>query len=89
MNKYFELGLESYSVFPDGMIIISFSDSEGFGYISEIELDQDCKKYESEIINNLRKYIVYYCAHFGGQSLIGKKMIFDLAEPNGNIFRIV
>jgi len=25
MNEYFELGLESYNVFPDGMITISFS----------------------------------------------------------------
>ena len=35
------------------------------------------------------KYIVCYCSHFGGQSLAGKKMIFDLTEPNGNIVRIV
>lgn len=89
MNEYFELGLESYNVSSNGMIIISFSDNIGFPYMSEITLKQDCAMYDSQVIENLRKYIVCYCAHFGEQSLIGKKMIFDLAEPNGNILRIV
>ena len=89
MNEYFELGLESYNVFPDGMITISFSDNIGFPYMSEITLKQDCAMYNSQVIENLRKYIACYCAHFGGQSLVGKKLIFDLAEPNGNILRIV
>ena len=57
--------------------------------MSEITLKQDCAMYNSQVIENLRKYIACYCAHFGGQSLVGKKLIFDLAEPNGNILRIV
>jgi hypothetical protein len=89
MNEYFELGLASYDVLDNGMIVVSFSDNVAFTYVNELSLDQDCVSYDNEVIENLRKYIVCYCAHFGGASLAGKKMIFDLSEPNGNIVRIV
>lgn len=89
MDEYFELGLQSYDVLPNGTIIITFDDNVAFTYLSELTLDQDCISYDAEVIENLRKYIVCYCAHFGGSSLVGKKIIFDLAEPNGNIVRIV
>jgi len=89
MDEYFELGLASYDVLDNGMIIVSFSDNLALTYINELSLDQDCVQYDAEVIENLRKYIVCYCAHFGGASLVGKKMVFDLAEPNGNIVRIV
>ena len=89
MNEYFELALQTYTVLPDGGIVIVFDDNVSFFYTSELTLDQDCSQYDNEVIENLRKYITCYCAHFGGQSLIGKKMVFDLSEPNGNIVRIV
>ena len=89
MNEYFQLGLVSYDVFSDGRISVVFSDNVGLEYVNELALDQDCTSYDGEVIENLRKYIVCYCAHFGGTNLIGKQMIFDLAEPNGNIVRIV
>lgn len=89
MNEYFELGLQSYTVLSDGRISIVFDDNLGFEYINEIALDQDCESYDSEVIENLRKYIVCYCAHFGGSNVVGKKFIFDLAQPDGNIVRIV
>jgi len=89
MNEYFELGLASYDILPDGMIVVSFSDNLALTYVNELSLDQDCTNYDAEVIENLRRYIVCYCAHFGGASLVGKKMVFDLAEPNGNIVRIV
>lgn len=89
MNEYFELGLQSYIVLQDGQISVVFSDNLGFQYVNETTLDQDCAQYDAEVIDNLRKYIVCYCAVFGGQSLVGKKMVFDLAEPNGNIVRIL
>ena len=89
MDEYFELGLVSYNVFPDGRISVQFSDNVAFEYVNELSLDQDCATYDAEVIENLRKYIVCYCAHFGGDFLEGKKLVFDLAEPNGNIVRIV
>jgi len=89
MDEYFEIGLASYDVLPDGMIVIAFDDNVAFQYVSETTLDQDCSMYDTEVIDNLRKYIVCYCAHFGGQALVGKKMIFDLANVDGNIVRIV
>lgn len=89
MNEYFELGLQSYTVLDNGRIVVVFTDNLAFEYVSETTLDQDCVQYDAEVIDNLRKYIVCYCAHFGGQALVGKQMIFDLAEPNGNIVRIV
>lgn len=89
MNEYFELGLQSYTVLDNGRIVVVFTDNLAFEYVSKTTLDQDCVQYDAEVIDNLRKYIVCYCAHFGGQSLVGKQMIFDLAEPNGNIVRIV
>lgn len=89
MNEYFELGLQSYTVLPDGRISIVFDDNLGFEYINETSLDQDCESYDNEVIENLRKYIVCYCAHFGGSNVVGKKFIFDLAQPDGNIVRIV
>ena len=88
MNEYFELGLSSYDVLDNGTIVVIFDDNVAFTYVSETTLDQDCISYDAEVIENLRKYIVCYCAHFGA-SLVGKKMIFDLSEPNGNIVRIV
>jgi len=89
MNEYFELGLTSYDVLDNGQIIVVFSDNVAFQFIDEQILDQDCVQYDSEVIENLRKYIVCYCAHFGGASIQGKTFVFDLAEPNGNIVRIV
>lgn len=89
MDEYFELGLVSYDVLQDGRISVVFTDNVGLEYINELALDQDCANYDVEVIENLRKYIVCYCAHFGGANLSGKKMVFDLAEPNGNIVRIV
>jgi hypothetical protein len=89
MDEYFELGLVSYDILDDGMIIISFDDNLAMTYVNELSLDQDCTTYDAEVIENLRRYIVCYCAHFGGASLVGKKMVFDLDEPNGNIVRIV
>ena len=88
-NEYFELGLASYDVLDNGMIVVSFSDNVAFTFVNELSLDQDCTNYDAEVIENLRKYIVCYCAHFGGSFLAGKKMVFDLDEPNGNIVRIV
>jgi len=89
MDEYFELGLVSYDVLENGMIVIAFDDNVAFQYMSETTLDQDCIMYDAEVIDNLRKYFVCYCAHFGGQALVGKKMIFDLANVDGNIVRIV
>ena len=89
MDEYFELGLQSYNVFPDGRVSVVFTDNIGLEYINELALDQDCTTYDNEVIENLRKYIVCYCAHFGGDGIEGKKFVFDLAEPNGNIVRIV
>jgi hypothetical protein len=89
MNEYYELGLTSYDVLPDGQIIVVFSDSLAFQYVSEQTLNQDCIQYDADVIENLRKYIVCYCAHFGGTSIQGKTFVFDLAEPSGNIVRIV
>ena len=89
MNEYCELGLTSYNVLVDGRILVIFSDGLGLEYVSEQTLNQDCVLYDAEFIENLRKYIVCYCAHFGGTSIEGKTFVFDLAEPNGNIVRIV
>lgn len=89
MNEYFELGLQSYTVLDNGRISVVFTDNLAFEYVNEFVLDQDCAQYDTEVIENLRKYIVCYCADFGGQSLVGKKLVFDLSEPNGNIVRIV
>lgn len=89
MNEYYELGLQSYDVLPDGKIVVCFDDNLSFLYSNELSLDQSCIEYDAEVIENLRKYIVCYCAHFGGANIVGKKFIFDLAEPNGNIVRIV
>ena len=89
MNEYYELGLYSYDVLPSGEIVVAFSDNLAFTYINEQMLDFACIDYDNEVIENLRKYIVCYCAHFGGANLAGKKLVFDLAEPNGNIVRIV
>lgn len=89
MDEYFELGLVSYDVLPNGEIIVVFSDGITFMYTNELSLDQNCTDYDAEVVENLRKYIVCYCAHFGGDLLEGKKLVFDLDEPNGNIVRIV
>lgn len=89
MNEYFELGLVSYDVFPDGRISVQFTDNLALEYVNETSLDQDCTTYDAEVIENLRKYIVCYCSHFGGDNIEGKKFVFDLSEPNGNIVRIV
>lgn len=89
MNEYFELGLQSYTVLDNERIVVCFTDNLAFEYVNSVVLDQDCTQYDTEVIENLRKYIVCYCAHFGGQSLVGKQMIFNLSEPNGNIVRIV
>ena len=89
MNEYFELGLVSYDVFQDGRVSVQFTDNIALEYVNETSLDQDCLSYDAEVIENLRKYIVCYCAHFGGDNIEGKKFVFDLAEPNGNIVRIV
>ena len=89
MEEYFELGLVSYDVLPDGKIVVCFDDNISFKYTNETSLDQSCIEYDAEVIENLRKYIVCYCAHFGGDGIQGKKFIFNLAEPNGNIVRIV
>jgi CheY-specific phosphatase CheX len=89
MNEYHELGLVSYDVLPDGKIVISFTDNLAFEFASEQTLDQDCSQYDAEVVENLRKYIVCYCANFGGEAIEGKTFVFDLAEPNGNIVRIV
>lgn len=89
MNEQVELGLESYNVLPDGYIAIIFTDNAVFTYVNEAVLDQDCTQYNSEVIENLRKYIACYCASVSDQALVGKKMVFDLADPNGNIVRIV
>lgn len=89
MNEYYELGLASYDVLSDGQIIVTFSDNLAFQFVNELTLDQDCVRYDADVIENLRKYIVCYCAHFGGSAIQGKTFIFDLAEPNGNIVRIV
>jgi hypothetical protein len=89
MNEYYELGLTSYNVLDNGRISVIFSDGLALEYVSEETLDQDCALYDTEIIENLRKYIVCYCAHFGGALIEGKTFVFDLAEPNGNIVRIV
>jgi hypothetical protein len=88
MDEYF-LGLVSYNVMPDGRVSVVFSDNVGLEYVSNISLEQDCANYDNEVIENLRKYIVCYCAHFGGNILEGKKLVYDLSEPNGNIVRIV
>jgi hypothetical protein len=89
MDEYFELGLVSYNVMPDGRVSVVFSDNVGLEYVNNISLEQDCISYENEVIENLRKYIVCYCAHFGGNIFEGKKLIYDLSEPFGNIVRIV
>jgi|PlaIllAssembly_1097288.scaffolds.fasta_scaffold783038_2 hypothetical protein len=89
MNEQIELGLQSYNVLPDGLVVVVFTDSLAFTYVNETVLDQDCIQYNSEVIENLRKYITCYCANVSDQSLVGKKMVFDLADPNGNIVRIV
>ena len=89
MDEYFELGLVSYDVISSGEIIVVFSDGISFMYANEGMLDFACTDYDAEVIENLRKYIVCYCAHFGGDLLEGKKLVFDLDEPNGNIVRIV
>lgn len=89
MDEYFELGLQSYTVLDNERISVIFTDNLGFEYVNELVLNQDCAQYDTEVIENLRKYIVCYCAHFGGQSLVGKNLVFDLSEPNGNIVRIV
>jgi hypothetical protein len=89
MNEYFELGLVSYNVMPDERVSVVFSDNVGLEYVNNISLEQDCVQYDNEVVENLRKYIVCYCAHFGGNILEGKKLVYDLSEPNGNIVRIV
>lgn len=89
MEQYFELGLTSYDVISSGEIIVVFSDGLSFMYANEGMLDFACTDYDAEVIENLRKYIVCYCANYGGDLLEGKKLVFDLAEPNGNIVRIV
>ena len=89
MNEYFELGLVDYNVLDNGRVVVVFDDNLALEYITEQSLEQDCNNYDSEVIENLRKYIVCYCAHFGGANLIGKKLVYDLSEPNGNIVRIV
>ena len=89
MDEYFELGLVSYDVLQDGRISVVFTDNVGLEYVNELALDQDCTTYDNEVVENLRKYIVCYCAHFGGDILEGKKLVYDLSEPNGNIVRIV
>jgi hypothetical protein len=89
MNEQVELGLQSYDVLPEGQIVVVFTDTTSLIYVNETVLEQDSVQYDSEVIDNLRKYIVSYCANVDNQLLVGKKMVFDLAEPNGNIVRIV
>ena len=89
MNEFFEFCLKSYQDFPTGDIVIVFSDNLCFHYSDKISLDEDCIIYDTNVEHNLRKYIVCYCAQFGGSLLEGKKLVFDLTEPNGNILRIV
>lgn len=89
MNDRHELSLISYDVLPSGAILVTFNDLLTFTYVNNLALEQDCVSYDAEVIENLRKYIVCYCASIGSQNLIGKKMVFDLAEPNGNVVRII
>jgi hypothetical protein len=88
MDEYFEIGLYSFDVATNGTIVVTFSDFAAYQYPNQLTMDQDCATYDAEVMDNLRKYIVCYCNHFGS-AMVGKKMIFDLAEPNGNIVRIV
>ena len=69
MDEYFELGLVSYDVLPNGRVSVQFTDNIALEYVNEASLDQDCLSYDAEVIENLRKYIVCYCAHFGGDSI--------------------
>jgi hypothetical protein len=88
MDEYFEIGLAAYDILENDMRIVSYSDNLAFQFMNAISMDQDCATYDAEVLDNLRKYIVCYCNHFGS-SMVGKKLVFDLAEPNGNIVRIV
>lgn len=89
MSEYVEVGLDSYAVTADGQVVIVFSDYTSFVYGSEQVLNQDCLQYDTDIVENLRKYIACYCAQVDTTFLQGKKLVYNLAEPNGNIIRIV
>ncbi len=89
MNHRYELGLASYDILPNGVIVVAFDDNLTFTFTNETSLDQECTNYDAQVIEQLRQYITCYCATFGGNNIEGKKFIFDLEEPNGNIVRIV
>jgi hypothetical protein len=89
MNEQNELAMTFYSVLPNGIITIGFSDSLALQYTDETSLDQDCLAYDGEVVEHLRKYIVCYCASVNEQSLLGKKLVFNLLEPDGNIVKII
>jgi hypothetical protein len=89
MNELHEMGLTSYDTLSNGMIVVSFDDNISLTYANELSLNQDCTQYDSEVIENLRKYIVCYCANVDALAILGKKFVFDLEEPNGNIVKII
>ena len=55
MDEYFELGLVSYDVLPNGEIIVVFSDGISFMYANELSLDQNCTDYDAEFKSILQR----------------------------------
>lgn len=83
-----QVTLTAKSVNEDGTIQVTFDDGTGYLYGDEASLEQDSEIRNADFPSDLKSYLICLLVN-QGDTTIGKTLLCDLNDVDGNIVKVI